>query len=591
MWRWCWLLIWLLEVAFAQSDTIGGKETRLPPVFIEAERPLRVKRWRADSMGWPVPGSHLAQLLAQAEGVYLRAYGGQGSLQTVSVRGMGAPLTAVTVQGLPLRAPTLGLVNLAPFFLAGLREVTFSPGGNLTISPGAVGWVALDWRPQTHRNQIAWQVGSFGEISADFLAETPRSFLQAAALSVANQYRFSAPEVGQRERADYRYLQGSWAYRWGTWQLWGWGYMGVQEIPPPVVVGAFRGPHETLQHTQLSHTLTHTTSWAALRFQHHAERLQHTDALGYLGESRLHTLQGLWQRQVPFGDSLWQAEGSLYGAVDAVWSNRMAVGFRPLVRIVQGEGAAIAALQRSGQQAYVRAEGRITALTRFSPQVSGLLRAQWRAWGIELLRGVRYPSLWERYWVGYGKPDLPPERSLQAQLFTQTRWKGWGVYAAVFVAQTRNRIVTVPLSPVRWQAYSLGYVESQGAEGRISYTAARWQGWIGGTLMQVREYSFSRGALLPYTPPYIAQGGLLWRSGPWRLVYQGQYVSWRTYTLAQTAGAVLPGYALHGLLIQYSRAAYSLELGSENLLNSSYVVIQGYPMPPRRLYLRWQGRW
>ncbi|MFN7053243.1 MAG: TonB-dependent receptor domain-containing protein, partial [Gemmobacter sp.] len=131
----------------------------------------------------------------------------------------------------------------------------------------------------------------------------------------------------------------------------------------------------------------------------------------------------------------------------------------------------------TAQGAYVRAEGRVTAFTCFAPQLSGLVRAQWRALGIELLRGVRYPSLWERYWVGYGRPDLPPERSLQAQVFVQASREGWGWYGAAFVAQTRNRIVTVPLSPVRWQAYSLGYVESWGVEGRLSYTAPRWQGW------------------------------------------------------------------------------------------------------------------
>lgn len=576
---------------WAQVDTIGGKETHLPPVFITAERPLRVKRWRADSTGWQIPGSHLAQLLAQAEGVYLRTYGGQGSLQTVSVRGMGAPLTAVTVQGLPLRAPTLGLVNIAPFFLSGLKEVAFSPGGNLGISPGAVGWLALEGSPSTHQRRVAWQVGSFGEVGADVLVESPRYLFQAAALSLSNRYCFSEPEPGQRERADYRYLQGSWVYRWGAWQVWGWGYAGGQEVPPPVVVGAFRGPNEILRQTQLLHTVTFTTAQGTLRFQHHTERLRHTDALAQVGWSQMHTLQGLWQRRFLLGDSLWQAECLLYGAWDAVRSNRMAVDFHPFSRITQGEGAGIVALQGGGPRTSVRAEGRATAFTRFAPQVSGLVRAQWGAFGVELMRGVRYPGLWERYWVGYGHPTLQPERSLQAQIFTQTRWKGWGVYAAVFVAQTHNRIVTVPLSPVRWQAYSLGYVESQGAEGRITYTAGKWEAWAGGAFLQAREYSFTRGALLPYTPPYTAYGGLRWRRGPWLLVYQGQYVSWRLSSLAGTAAAVLPGYALHGALVQYSCPSYSLELGSENLLNASYAVIQGYPMPPRRLYLRWQGRW
>jgi len=103
----------------------------LPAVLIQEERALRTKRWSADSGSWPVGGTQVAQLLAEAEGLYLRDYGGHGSLKTVSLRGMGAPLTAVCFQGLPLRQPQLNLVDLAPFYLVGVKEVRFSPSARL----------------------------------------------------------------------------------------------------------------------------------------------------------------------------------------------------------------------------------------------------------------------------------------------------------------------------------------------------------------------------------------------------------------------------------------------------------------------------
>jgi hypothetical protein len=152
-----------------------------------------------------------------------------------------------------------------------------------------------------------------------------------------------------------------------------------------------------------------------------------------------------------------------------------------------------------------------------------------------------------------------------------------------FWAQARDRIVTVPLSPVRWQAYSLGYVRSYGAEGRLSWKGKWLHGWVSSTYLVAREYSFTQGSLLPYTPPYLVSFGGGYRRQTWQLLYQGQYVSWRLNSLAGGASSLLRPYLLHDLLFRYLTKAYLLELRIENVTNVSYQVIQGYPMPGRRL--------
>ncbi|MCX7607127.1 MAG: hypothetical protein N2170_07695 [Bacteroidia bacterium] len=598
MWRWYWLLIWLPEAALPQSED-STRSYALPPIAIEADVPLRVKRWYSDTTGWAIPGSHVVQLLAQAEGVYLRDYGGQGSLKILSIRGMGAPLTAVTFQGLPLRFPTLGLVNLAPFYLAGLREVILSPGGHLEVSPGAIGLLALRWRPERSEFRIGWQAGSFGEIAADFRRESPSFFLQGMALSTENRYPFSEPEPGLRENAAYRYLQGAWAYRKKRFQCTGWGYSSTQDIPPPVSVGAATGPAEALYQAHVIHTAEWALGHGAeLRLQHAMEEIRHKDWIGIEGTSALHSFQALLKGQKGVGGMLkespsravWELGYALYGAIDHVRSNRMAVGFRFFPRFIQVEGAGFLSLQRVREWGYLRAELRMSSLSRFPLQVSGLVRVGWRSFGVEGLRGVRFPSIWERYWVGYGNAALLPEQSWQAQLFGEKQVQRWGFYGALFFAQTRNRIVTIPLSPVRWQAYSLGYVLSRGLEGRVVYEVARWRFWVSATYLEAREYSFTRGGLLPYSPPYTAAWGLRLRAPRWTLSYQGQYVSWRFSSLAATSYSLLPSYVLHGLLIRYTTPSYAVEIGGENLLGAPYQVIQGYPMPGRRLYLRWEGR-
>ncbi|MCS7153260.1 MAG: TonB-dependent receptor [Bacteroidia bacterium] len=589
MWRWFWRLIWLPELIFSQTrDTTGGREYALPPLFIEAERSLRQKRWGVDSLGWLAVGEHLSALLAQTEGVYLRDYGGQGGLKTLSVRGMGAALTAISFQGLPLRAPTLGIVNLAPFFLPGLHHVTFTPGGNLTLSPGAIGILSLSWHPTQHRRAFGWRTAQYGEIMGYVLHETPSSLFQLSGLSALNRYPFTVPERGWRENADYRYLQSTWAYRRGPWQVTGWGYASGQFIPPPVLVGAAGGPAEQLRQQLLAHTLEVLVPHGSLRLQHLWELVNHTDAFQQQGKSHLHTVQ--LQLQQAWGDASFLAGYSLYFASDHVRSNRTALGYMPLPSLGQQEGALTAFLQWQKPSTYFRAEGRLTSLTRFSLQTSFLLRTGWRAIGIEIMRGIRFPSLWERYWIGYGNPSLPPEQSHQVQAFVEKALRRWHLYLAGFWTQTRNRIVTVPLSPVRWQAYSLGYVESIGAEGRLEYRASHLQTWLAGTLLSAREYSFTDGGPLPYTPPYLLSGGIMYARKRYRLLYQTQYVSWRTSSLTLSRYTLLAPYHLHGISFAYVGKGWRVEIGAENLLQASYQVIQGYPMPPRSFFIRWERR-
>jgi len=582
-------LIWLPELLTAQvTDTTGGREVSLPPVSIEGERPLRVKRWTLDSTGWATVGNHLSQLLSQTEGVYLRDYGGQGSLKTLSIRGMGAPLTAVSLQGLPLRAPTLGLINLAPFFLPALKEVAFSPGGNLTLSPGAIGFLSLRWHPTENRTRIGWRLARYGEAFIYTHHETPTYLLQVSALSALNRYPFSEPASGLREGAEYRYLQSTWAYRRSGIQITGWGYASQQSIPPPVLVGAPVAPSEALRQHFLSHTGELNLPGGHLLFQHTIEGLTYTDRFGQVSWSRLHTLQAQIAQQKVI--SPWTGGYTLYGAIDYVESNRMAKGFVSFPRIWQGEGALTAYFQWQRSRAYLRGEGRLTALSRFPLQGSALLRAGWRAFGVEIMRGVRFPSLWERYWVGYGNPTLRPEQSIQLQAFVEKSWKNWQVYGAAFLAQTRHRIITVPLSPVRWQAYSLGYVESYGAEGRLTFQQRGLLLWGAGTLLLAREYSFTQGGLLPYTPPYAAGVGGLYRHRRWRLLYQAQYVSWRSSSLAPSRYTLLQPYLLHSASFSYIRSKWALELGIENATDATYQVIQGYPMPIRLFYLSWTAQ-
>jgi hypothetical protein len=66
-------------------------------------------------------------LLSQQIGVYLQDYGGHEALKTISIR----DLPSNPHSGFPIRQLLSGLVNIAPYYLAGGSQVDFQGGGDL----------------------------------------------------------------------------------------------------------------------------------------------------------------------------------------------------------------------------------------------------------------------------------------------------------------------------------------------------------------------------------------------------------------------------------------------------------------------------
>lgn len=71
----------------------------------------------------------LADALRRLPGANVRDYGGAGGLTTVSVRGLGASHTGVTVDGLPAGNCRTGAVDLSRYDLDRLQSVTLTAGG------------------------------------------------------------------------------------------------------------------------------------------------------------------------------------------------------------------------------------------------------------------------------------------------------------------------------------------------------------------------------------------------------------------------------------------------------------------------------
>lgn len=113
----------------------------------------------------------MSQLLRRLPGVNLRDYGGAGGLKTVSVRGLGAAHTAVSLDGLPVSDAQSGQVDFRRFGAAQLQELSLQVADqSMLLTPARslnAAHLALN-TAQTGR-RFALEAGSFGHYAAQAL--------------------------------------------------------------------------------------------------------------------------------------------------------------------------------------------------------------------------------------------------------------------------------------------------------------------------------------------------------------------------------------------------------------------------------------
>jgi len=245
-----------------------------------------------------------------------------------------------------------------------------------------------------------------------------------------------------------------------------------------------------------------------------------------------------------------------------------------------------------------------------------------------LSHSTRIPAFNELYFYGYGNSTLPPEVTRQAQGGLSFRYAQWfkktpGVVGPAqptwenlaladtptvrlplvaelsvqgFVGRTQNKIVALPISPVRWSTLSIGQTQTTGLEARLALALGRWLRLNGHyTLQHCTDRTVTTGNLLPYTPQEVLGGSLLATLGPVQLSFNALRNGWRYPTLANDPAYILPAYWLLDAQAVYRQPVgpliLELALSAQNLLDARYEVIRSYPMPGRSFRLEVSAYW
>ncbi|MFK7972352.1 MAG: TonB-dependent receptor plug domain-containing protein [Bacteroidia bacterium] len=586
-------------------------------IIQQARSTADATRFAADSLGqYPSAGLGADAILRQAEGLYMRNYGGHGGVRTLSVRGFGAPQTTVSINGIPYASPQSGVVNLGNFYSEGFSEIRVTrngSSGNASLAPLG-GNVNFALEPDKSRLAIKAGRGAFGEGLAGMHASLKRKQFQAQGgiqlLQADDNFPFQLNgESGTRSGADFRtlrimaqarYSDSLWSVSW-----FGLGYSNDQGVPGPVLTGNTGNGTDRLETEDAFQALSIVritggfNSWRP--YQLKADLAYHVNELRY----SLPTATQRYMNQDLLGQVTMTHLGSRSRTqtllqVHPAWlqGNNLAIGFVPIDRVqrtVWRAGISRQAYYTLGKQnigyTLTTRLGRTTA-DGWLPE--GSLGLSWkfpkRSW--ELFAhgniGTRLPAFNELYYFGYGNAALPPERIRGGDFgLLHTRKVGaWRLSGklALFGNVTVDKIVAIPVNPAVWSTRAIGRSRSLGAESSLELVQKKSRLYLSYTLQDVRDLTIAAKPYLPYTPPEIMNYGLVQTFGALELGIHGHYSGWRFVLPVIEESAFLPAYHLLDLNVGYTFQSggwtYRFRLDGENVLNTRYEVIKSYPMPP-----------
>lgn len=639
----------LLIAASARADDRGIAA----PDSVHALEVVTVTGTRADSRE-AVPSKRLdaaalerlgvqdvAQAVRRLPGVTLRDYGGAGGIKTVSVHGLGAEHTAVSLDGMVLGSPRTGAVDLRRYNLDGVESMTLTTGDGLDIwiparQASAPAVLSVDHavaRPgDPLQLTVSASTGSFGR------------FAPGATLSVPVGNSCTVETGGRWERSNNDYpftlvngtlstrekrnnsrvsdLDGHAAFTWvtpggGRLRARLTGHSDHRHLPGPVIY------YNDINREQLHEgTLAAHCTWqgrisqtvalrAGLRYSY--DESQYSDVNGRYPGGELH--QNYYQNEAYATASLlWSVSRTVTGTVAADWigntlSSNLADDIRPVrhtllataaLRWHHGRFGAVGRLLLSSVNNSARRGTPAPDVNRLDPSMA-VTADIGRGLSLRLSgkSACRVPTFSETYFYRLGAPELLPERTLQINAGAawstpqDDRATRLVITADLFANRVHDKIVAVPYNLFIWRMTNLGRVTGRGADVTVEASYRVAPGWtltLDGTYTLQRIEPRRRGTAefgrqVAYVPLHSGAATVACLNRWLNLSLSATACS-HTYTESTNRdGTRIPGHCELTLSawrpFSIGSTRWTARADLLNLLDAQYEIIARYPMPGR----------
>jgi len=541
--------------------------------------------------------------LNRIAGVFMRDYGGAGGMKTVSVRGLGANHTAVSLDGIVQTDVQTGQIDFSRYNLMNISQMKMVvaddfDGLQSARAAGSSSMVELytalkSCSTKASFRELSIEQGSFNRYGIQLLWQrriTKKWTLQAAGhyLYVGNNYPYVLTNGMEKEK-KHRHNNKVNTYRTDVVSLWRISGNASLDLKGHWYDNYFRLPGQVIYYNPYNNERQHNRQfWANATW---SQRLSPKWMLKVRGkwewnESKYKDIDGIYPNGV-WTESYWQREGYLSGVVryDASRWLRMSYALDYVRNDLNSNQFLNNDVSREGLLQSLTANmkwSRLTVSARclyslYGNHAEGVVSARdcgrfnasasmsWRMLPNEhlYLRAFyknifRLPTFTESYYYHLGNADLSPERTSQygAGLTMQREITPWWRVLRMSVDGYFNwiddKITSIPLNLHQWRTINIGKVNACGCDvsmeshwlintrhGIILNGSASWQKVTDMT----RKGSLTYKRQLAYMPAFTGFVSLAYENPVVNMAFSIKGCSSRWSTHEHSPSTRLPGYA------------------------------------------------
>lgn len=555
-------------------------------------------------------GRSLGDLLQETSPIFIRQYGA-GMLASPSFRGTSAGHTAIFWNGLPINSPSLGQSDLSILPIAGVDQVAvhFGNGGALFGNEAIGGSIHLDIKATFGKGftvNFTQQIGSFGlwnnVLKAGFSTATFSTETLIYRESAENDFPYK--DLGQAGTPKVK-AEDSAFQQVGITQNLAWNLKPSSQIKASLW---YNEADREIQPVMGSNTKD--------KQQDESVRAA-VDYFYFWKKSVLNLKTGFIRDDQVFNQSVnitnqYFLSGDWDGALSSKWN--LKTGLR--LTYIQGNLSTYQATdQRIETYQSIRFEPKeairlslnlrqLAYPDHFEPFIPSL-GADWDFWNntanqlslkAAISKGIKVPTLNDRFWEPGGNADLLPEKSKSGEIglgWTKTGQISLENSLTYYRMDVDNWIIWLPRGSF-WSPENIREVQNQGLEyqGKISRSLGSWN--IGAnwsytwnkavSTKGIGENDPSVGKQLPYTPEHQANGKLTVELKDFSAFLGSFYVGERRVTL--DGQRFMPSYQIFNLGLSYQglnwgKVASPISFQINNLFNTDYQVLYLRAMPGR----------
>jgi iron complex outermembrane receptor protein len=582
--------------------------------------------------------STLNSVLGEAQGLYIKDYGGGAALATVAARGMYSEETTFTLDGIRINSLQNGTADLSKIPLLGISSLQINRGGGtIGFDEAAGGTVELTTAPPplSFTPQVTAEVGSFGQHAGAMLLPVitgnVATSVQASYNQATNDYDYSLNGItGKRTSADYTITSLQ------THTLWTpspgstdqsheliLSFLNSDQGVANAVTSSsvIAGSRQTDQnYFALLHSHWSISDSLPLETTLHAAYSSETFLDSAFFENGTPLSSSYINRQIDAsarGSALlprnWQLRYGALGTLASITSGDVYSTTR-----LQGEAYAgtdytfdihSGAINDAVLRVVVRGElnsdhgesgvlNNTSLLTGTLGTVMTLFDDRSMAVRANIGTAGRTPTLNELYWIVGGNPNLHPDHSVKGEAGIHWEKNVLGTIALDgdgFWIDTKDLIIWQPLLGSVWSPVNIDHARSEGIEWSVQwsplkYLSASFSQQLSGTTKLNASFpgDQSQGKQLPYVPQETFHGGIALSllQNALQIKANADHASFRYVTSDNSI--FVPAYTTISASIatQFNAGAVQLSpsLECDNLTNESYQVFPAYPMPLRSFH-------